>query len=119
MADKKTEQTTFDRRQLIAATAGLAGAAVAVPAFGAAEGAGGVSLAGMAHKGRRKAYPHDTFRDWMQDLEARGLVMRIKRLDQDAYEMTALAYRLMDCFGMYEAPAVLVEEVKINGQWVK
>ncbi|NNM00055.1 MAG: UbiD family decarboxylase, partial [Gammaproteobacteria bacterium] len=26
---------------------------------------------------------------------------------------------LMDCFGMYEAPAVIAEEVKIDGQWVK
>ncbi len=55
----------------------------------------------------------------MKDLERRGLVMRVARLDQDAYEMTALAFRLMDCFGMYEAPAVIAEEVKIDGKWVK
>jgi UbiD family decarboxylase len=45
--------------------------------------------------------------------------MRVKRLDQDQYELTALTYRLMDEFGWYGAPAVLVEEIKQDGRWMK
>ena len=120
--ERKDTQSTesiqyLDRRQLMALTAGLAGSAMASRAA-AAEPGGLAGLEARAPK-LRSMFPHDDFRDWMKDLERRGLVMRIKRLDQDAYEMSALAFRLMDCFGMYEAPAVIAEEVKIDGQWVK
>ncbi len=106
----------LDRRQLMALTAGLAGAAVSSTAVAQTGGLEG--LEARAPK-LRSRFPHTDFRDWMKDLERRGLVMRVARLDQDAYEMTALAFRLMDCFGMYEAPAVIAEEVKIDGKWVK
>ncbi len=112
--------STLDRRQLVALTAGFAGSAVlAAPseAMVSADQAANNMAEGVPEF--ESVFPHDTFRDWMNDLERRGLVMRIKRLDQDAYEMTALAYRMMDCLGMYEAPAVIVEEVKIDGQWVE
>jgi 4-hydroxy-3-polyprenylbenzoate decarboxylase len=39
-------------------------------------------------------------------------------MDQDQYEATALAYRLIERFGYYAAPAVLVERIKINGKWM-
>lgn len=64
-------------------------------------------------------FPCDTFRDWMALLDERGLLMRLPRLDQDCYEGTALAYRLMDEFGWYGAPAVIADEVRIEGRWVK
>ena len=63
--------------------------------------------------------PFDSFRDYVKALEDRGLVMRVKRLDQDQYEMTALTYMLMDEFGWYGAPAILVEEIKQDGRWLK
>lgn len=63
--------------------------------------------------------PFDTFRDYIMALEERGLLLRFEQLDQDAYEMTALMYRLIDDYGYEEAPAILAEQVKINGQWVK
>ena len=63
--------------------------------------------------------PFDTFRDYIQALEERELLLRFKKLDQDAYEMTALMYRLIDRHGWCEAPAILAEEVKINGTWVR
>jgi len=63
--------------------------------------------------------PFDTFRDYIMALEERGLLLRFEQLDQDAYEMTALMYRLIDEYGYEEAPAILAEQVKINGQWVK
>jgi len=63
--------------------------------------------------------PFDTFREYIAAIEARGLVRRFERLDQDAYEITAIMYRLIDEYGWYEAPAILAEEVKIDGKWVK
>jgi 4-hydroxy-3-polyprenylbenzoate decarboxylase len=63
--------------------------------------------------------PFDTFRDYIMALEERGLLLRFERMDQDAYEMTALLYRLVDEHGWYGAPAVLAEQIKIDGTWVK
>jgi 4-hydroxy-3-polyprenylbenzoate decarboxylase len=115
-ANIEERRVQLDRRQLMALTAGLAGASASSVALAQDGG-----LDGLSERAPKLAskFPHSDFREWMKDLERRGLVMRIKRLDQDAFEMTALAYRLMDCFGMYEAPAVIAEEVKIDGQWVK
>lgn len=66
-----------------------------------------------------KGAPFDTLREYIEALEKRGLVLRFEKLDQDAYEMTALMYRLIDQHGWEEAPVILVEQVKINGQWIK
>lgn len=105
----------LDRRQLLTAAAGIAaslGISVAAP-----------TPAQAAAKSRtwpaRDVGPFDSFRDYVKALEDRGLVMRVKRLDQDQYEMTALTYRLMDEFGWYGAPALLVEEIKQDGRWMK
>jgi len=121
MADEKQVTRTtsssdgLDRRQLLSAAAGLATAlGISVVAPTAALG---------ASKSRswpgKDVGPFDSFRDYVKALEDRGLVMRVKRLDQDQYEMTALTYRLMDEFGWYGAPAVLVEEIKQDGRWMK
>ena len=117
---KQTPPTTpstegLDRRQLLSAAAGLAatlGITVAAP-----------TEARAASKPRTWAGtdvgPFDSFRDYVRALEDRGLVMRVPRLDQDQYEMTALTYRLIDEFGWYGAPAILVEEIKQDGRWMK
>ena len=63
--------------------------------------------------------PFDTFRDWIAALESNGLLMRFDRVDQDAFHTTGLFFRATDRFGMLEAPAMLFEEVLIDGQWVK
>jgi 4-hydroxy-3-polyprenylbenzoate decarboxylase len=44
--------------------------------------------------------------------------MRFDRVDQDAYEGTALMYRIVDRFGRYRAPIVVFNEVKIDGEWM-
>ncbi len=105
----------LDRRQLLTAAAGLAatlGVSVTAP-----------TEARAASKARnwpaRDVGPFDSFRDYVKALEDRGLVMRVKRLDQDQYEMTALTYLLIDEFGWYGAPAILVEEIKQDGRWIK
>ncbi|MCC5793367.1 MAG: UbiD family decarboxylase [Chromatiales bacterium] len=104
----------LDRRQLISAAAGLAG-------LGLTTGASASTGGRRRSRGEEPvpAWPYDSFRDYMRMLEARGLVMRIPRLDQDAYESTALMYRLVDQFGMYDAPAILIEEIKQDGVWLK
>jgi len=108
-------QTGLDRRQLLSAAAGLAATlGISVTAPTAARAATRVrSWPG------RDVGPFDSFRDYVQALEDRGLVLRVKRLDQDQYEMTALTYRLIDEFGWYGAPAILVEEIKQDGRWLK
>ncbi len=61
--------------------------------------------------------PYDSLRDYIAALEARGRVLRVKEVDQDNYEGTALMFRLVDEYGADKAPAVLFEKVKIDGQW--
>ncbi len=121
MSGKMTDSPQLDRRSLISGAAGLAAAVVSAPAL-SAEAEHALQLAATDRGSRRRSavsYPYDTMRDWVQALDDHGLLMRIPRLDQDAYEITALAYRLMDMFGWYGAPAVIADEVKINGKWVR
>jgi 4-hydroxy-3-polyprenylbenzoate decarboxylase len=63
--------------------------------------------------------PFDTMRDMLAALDARGRLLRIDRIDQDAYEGTALMYRLVEKHGLEGAPALLFDEVKIGGQWIR
>ena len=59
----------------------------------------------------------DSVRDYVGALERRGRLLRIAELDQDEYEATALAYRLIDRYGIEFAPAFLIERIKIGGRW--
>ena len=63
--------------------------------------------------------PYDSMRDYVAALEATGRLLRIKEMDQDRYEATGFAYRLVDKFGFNGAPGFLVERMKIDGQWMK
>ena len=114
-------KSKLSRRTLIASGAGLA-AASATSVVATETGQHPVRLAAAAGAGKSEKIPQapfDSFRDYIAALEAHGLVLRIPRIDQDAYELTALTYRLIDEYGWYEAPCILAEEIKINGQWVK
>jgi len=62
--------------------------------------------------------PFASIRDYVSAMEARGNVMRFDRVDQDAFEGTALMYRIVDRFGRYRAPIVVFDEVKIDGKWM-
>ncbi len=108
-----TAKTALSRRQLLA-SAGSAGllplstSATVLPA------------AGMAAKpGHKLTGPFSSLRQYVAAMEAHGNVMRFDRVDQDAYEGTAIMYRLVDRFGLYRAPLVIFEEVKIDGRWIK
>ena len=63
--------------------------------------------------------PYDSLRDYIAALDARGRLLRIKEMDQDQFEVTGFAYRLIDKFGLCAAPAFLIERVKIDGQWIE
>ncbi len=60
---------------------------------------------------------YDSVRNYVAALEARGRLLRIEAMDQDRYEVTAFAYRLLERFGPEQAPAFLVERVRIDGRW--
>lgn len=59
----------------------------------------------------------DSVRDYVAALERHGRLLRIAEMDQDRYEATAFAYRLIDRFGIEHAPAFLIERVRIGGRW--
>jgi len=59
----------------------------------------------------------DSVRDYVAALARRGRLVRVREMDQDRYEATAFAYRLIDRFGIEFAPAFLVERVKVGGRW--
>ena len=40
--------------------------------------------------------PYDSLRDYMEAIESHGNVIRIKEIDQDAYELTGFMYKLLD-----------------------
>ena len=63
--------------------------------------------------------PFDSVRDYVNALDARGRLLRIGAMDQDKYEITGFAYRLIDRFGIENAPAFLVERMKIEGRWIE
>ncbi len=63
--------------------------------------------------------PFEDLRGWIRELDRRGLLLKVRDIDQDQYEATALLYRLVDRFGMYFAPTLLIENIKIDGKWHK
>jgi len=62
--------------------------------------------------------PFDSVRDYINELDARGRLLRIESMDQDEYEITGFAYRLIDRFGIENAPAFMVDRMKIDGRWI-
>tara|TARA_B100001146_G_scaffold104072_1_gene92061 strand:- start:575 stop:2062 length:1488 start_codon:yes stop_codon:yes gene_type:complete len=63
--------------------------------------------------------PYDSLREYMAAIEEHGNVLKIKEIDQDAYELTGLIYKLIDKHGWLGAPAIVVEKVKIDGRWME
>ena len=108
------------RRSFLAATAGIAAVGcepVDSDAAGERVAAAEASAAGNTHSA--PLAPFDTLRDYVAALEAHGLLLRFDRVDQDAFEGTALIYALIDKYGWYDAPAVLFENVRQDGVWIK
>jgi len=105
------------RRTFVAGTS--AGLAAAIAATGCA--ATGSRASGKTRRSTRSGPvgPFDTMREMIEALDARGELLRIDRVDQDAYEGTALMYRLVEKHGLEGAPALLFDQVKIGGQWLQ
>jgi len=62
--------------------------------------------------------PFDSLREYVSALEARDLLIRIPKMDQDKYEATGFAYQLVKEFSYDLAPAFLIEKIKINNHWM-
>ena len=119
-SEKESDAMDLSRRTVLAGGAGLAALSATQFVAGCANGA-----AKTAYPVRPEAWdsapraPFASFRDYIEAIEAYGLVFRVDRIDQDAYELTALTYRLIDEYGWYEAPCIIADEVRIEGRWVK
>ncbi len=124
MADKKPASQEFDtasivsRRSFLAASAGIA--AVGCETMDAANAS--IRAAEKTAAERRAAAPkppYDTLREYVAALEAYDLLLRFDRVDNDKFEAAAIVYALMDKYGWYDAPAVLIENIKQDGKWIK
>lgn len=111
------ENSNVSRRNFLTATAAGVAALSTLP--GCATVAASSSTASCANGKPTVKAPFNDFRSYIESLEQHGLVIRLPRLDQDEYEMTAMMYRLIEEYGWEEAPALVVDEVKIDGKWVK
>jgi 4-hydroxy-3-polyprenylbenzoate decarboxylase len=115
--------TPFSRRDFLSSSAGLSAAAITMADLKLAEAAQEVATRkaapGSGSAPGWQVGPFEDLREWIAELERRGLVLRVRNIDQDAYEGTALMYRLIDKFGMYFAPALVMENIKIDGVWHK
>ncbi len=110
--DNPTQEsdTSLSRRQFLVATSAGLTIAGGTTACAGATTTSKVSSTPVA--------PFASIRDYVGAMEARGNVMRFDRVDQDAFEGTALMYRIVDRFGRYRAPIVVFDEVKIDGKWM-
>ncbi|MBN8279768.1 MAG: UbiD family decarboxylase [Gammaproteobacteria bacterium] len=62
--------------------------------------------------------PFDSLRDYVAALESRGRLLRIGAMDQDRFEATGFAYRMIEELGFHGAPAFLIGRVKTGGRWL-
>ncbi|MEC9375022.1 MAG: UbiD family decarboxylase domain-containing protein [Pseudomonadota bacterium] len=119
MGDKDSLSTESSRRDFLLGGTGLAALATTASCSSISSGLpGGIRLSSPESNSGIKA-PFKDMRDYIAALEDYGLVVRIPRADQDAYEIAALTYRLRDQHGMRGGPCLLIEEVKIDGKWIK
>jgi 4-hydroxy-3-polyprenylbenzoate decarboxylase len=106
--------STFTRREILGTAVGAATAVSGYSGSSAMANEGESASAVIAPQA-----PFRSMRDYVAALEAYNLLIRIPRVDQDAFEGTALMYRARDLYGMRGAPTFLFEEVRINGEWIK
>lgn len=62
--------------------------------------------------------PFDSLREFVAALERHGRLLRIGEMDQDRFEATGFAYRMIEELGYHKAPAFLVERVRTGGRWL-
>ena len=121
MSEQKKEPSAeeISRRSLLAGV-GATGAGLAAFAAGAGKPVYAASAGPMRKgSGPPPRAPFDSMRDWVAALEANGLLMRFDRIDQDQYEIPGLFFRATDQYGMYGAPTMVFDELKVDGKWMK
>jgi 4-hydroxy-3-polyprenylbenzoate decarboxylase len=119
-ADQDLQPDILSRRNFLAATAGVAAVACSPAEQEKAQAnIANAEATAAEKKASAPTAPFDTLREYIAALEAHGLVLRFDRVDQDAFEGTAIVYALIDKYGWYNAPAVILENVKQDGKWVK
>jgi 4-hydroxy-3-polyprenylbenzoate decarboxylase len=112
--EKKTGKAPLTRRELMASGAAIAAASVALTS--SEVNAGSHRSQSGKKSGSAPAPPFDSMRDYVDALDAHGLLERFSGVDQDRYEATAIMYQLVDRFGVHGAPAVLFDDVRANGR---
>ena len=60
--------------------------------------------------------PFDSIRDYVAALAERNLLVRFSKVNQDAFEATAIMYQLVKKHGLRTAPAVMFESIVANGR---
>ena len=120
MAKTPPYSSDADVTPAISRRAFIAGASLATAALpGTSAAASSAVVTGALVKGTVPKAPFDSVRDYMAAMEAHGLVRHFDAIDQDAYEGTAIMYRMVDHYGVYEAPLLVFDKVKIGGRWIK
>lgn len=111
----------LSRRNFLATGTTLTAAVAALGAGGCSLGAAPGTVTGSPRSGPATAPtpPFDSLRDYVAALEAHGLVMRVDRVDQDAFHATALVFEATDRYSMFGVPAMIFENVKIDGEWMR
>ncbi len=101
--DDTPDLSPHSRRRFLAQAAGLSTAALALAdsRIAAAQAAAATAPppAGAPATATTPAWqigPFDDLRGWVRELERRGLLLKVRDIDQDRYEGTALMYRLVE-----------------------
>jgi 4-hydroxy-3-polyprenylbenzoate decarboxylase len=113
----KFPKVDVSRRQFLAT--GLAAVSIEGVLAGTANAASHRSSTASLSTEPVPTAPFDTLRDYIAAMEAHGQVVRLPEVDQDAYELTALMYQILDDYGMFGAPIIVAERIKIDGKWVQ
>lgn len=77
-----------------------------------------IVVSSAAEKPTLPSGPFLSVRDYVASLDAHGRLLRIAQMDQDRFEATAFAYRLIEEKGFHGAPAFLIERIKTGGRWL-
>jgi len=114
----KNNSEIVSRRSFLAATAGMAAIGCETMEAATAKISAAEKTAAERRATAPKA-PFDTLREYVAALEAHDLLLRIDRVNNDEFEAAAIIYALIDKYGWYDAPAVLIENIKEGGKWIK
>lgn len=117
-------RSVLSRREFVVGS-GLATTAAGLSAAGLAQAGAHAEAkpAGMssarAGKDSGARAPFTDLREYLAAMEDYGLLARFTDVDQDAWEATAIMQYLSDRFGLNHEPAVVFENIRINGRWIK